>query len=840
MTQFSPKSTPPNDLSTDSSNSRHTRPTNFLGNHRSLSPGAYASTNPSKLNAAVQPMSGQPPAQQKRKSFLHQKFLDLPIKSKQLLALLTVEMISVIGLVGVGAFLIVVSGRNQLTNQAKSELVVTDINYNIKVNQMALGFRGQADNAAIIAATKAAANREPLASGLKTQVQQILQNEIKARNIEYATLVDKNLKIIVGANADRIGETFDPNDLVSQVLSNPQQVKSTEIVSWAELQKESPPLPKEFSNQDALVRYTITPVKDPDTEAVIGALVSGDIVNGKNEIVESTVRAFGGGYSAIYLRQPTGEFTLATALHQGQARNLEQAKPNIAFSDNSLLQEAINAGEQPVTKRVQIEGQTYTMAARTLTNFAGQPVAVLLRGTPEIALDQLIKDSLLLQLIVTILTIAIGILLALIFGQTIAKPLRELQQTTRRFSEGDLRARAEVIATDEVGQLASDFNKMADRIETNIEEIRLQETLLRQEAEIARQARQEAEAARQEAERLAQEQHQQKEELQRRALDLLLEVDPINQGDLTIKVKVTNDEIGTIADSYNTTVENLRKIVAQVQDAANQVAQAASQSAPYVQEISAMASLQAAEIAAMLERVQAMADVTQEVAMNAERAKAVVKQTTQRVKSSDEAMDRTVDGIRAIRVTVAETAKKLKHLGESSQKIFTAVELISAFAEQTKMLALNASIEAALAGEEGRGFAVVADEVRALARQSAEATEEIRQLVASIQAETNEVVAAMESGTEQVVAGTKLVDESRQSLNEITAASHQINQLISAIAQATVLQSQVSETVTQAMKEVSAIADKTSTETHQVSSSFGQLRQIAQKLQESVGRFKMS
>ncbi|EKQ71242.1 methyl-accepting chemotaxis protein [Leptolyngbyaceae cyanobacterium JSC-12] len=832
MTQFSPKSAPSNRSTTDRFSSRYRIPTNLsLGNeHHSSTPGTAPLVNPLKSDANG--LSRLPLPQQSRKSFFRQKFLNLPIRNKQLLALLTVEIISVIGLVGVGAFLIIISGRNQLTNQAKSELVVTDINYNIKVNQMGFGFRGQADNAAIIAAAQAVARRETLASSLKTQVRKILQNEIKARNIEYATLVDKDLKIIANANTDRAGETFNPNDLVSQVLSNPQQIKSNEIISWEEIKKESPPLPKEFSNQDALIRYAVTPVKDPATQVVIGALVSGDIVNRKRAIVESTVRAFGGGYSGVYLRQPSGEFEIVTAL--------DQAQPDVALPDNSLLQEAVNAGVEPVTKRVQIGGQTYTMAARTLNNFAGQPVAVLLRGTPEIALDQLIRDSLLLQLIVTILTITTGILLAFIFGRVISKPLKKLQHTTQQFSQGDLQARAEIIATDEVGQLAGDFNIMADRIETSIKEIRRQEALLRQETEIARQARQEAEATRQEAEQLAQEQRQQKEELQQHALDLLLAVERISQGDLTVKATVTNDEIGTIADSYNATVEKLRKIVVQVQDAANQVAETANQNAPYIQAISADASLQAAEIAIMLEQVQAMADVTQEVAMNAERAKVVVHQTTQTVESSDAAMDRTVDGIHAIRVTVAETAKKVKHLGESSQKIFTVVELISAFAEQTKMLALNASIEAALAGEEGRSFAVVADEVRALARQSAEATEEIRKLVANIQAETNEVVVAMESGTEQVVAGTKLVDESRRSLNDITAASHQIDQLISAIAQATVMQAQVSETVTQTMQEVSAIANKTSLETSQVSSSFEQLRQIAQKLQTSIGQFKMS
>jgi methyl-accepting chemotaxis protein PixJ len=343
-----------------------------------------------------------------------------------------------------------------------------------------------------------------------------------------------------------------------------------------------------------------------------------------------------------------------------------------------------------------------------------------------------------------------------------------------------------------------------------------------------------------ETEQLAEEQRELKEGLQKRALQLLQEVDPISKGDLTIRARVTADEIGTIADSYNATVSNLRKIVLQVQQAATQVAETTSSNEASVQSLSAEALQQAEQIAQALERAQEMAQSVRVIAANAEQAEAAVKQAAQTVEEGDQAMNRTVDGILAIRETVAETAKKVKHLGESSQKISTVVNLISTFAAQTNLLALNASIEAARAGEEGRGFAVVADEVRSLARQSAEATSEIEKLVAAIQAETNEVVAAMEAGTEQVVMGTKLVDETRQSLNKITATSAQINQLVEAIAQATVVQSQASEAVTQTMTNVAHIADKTSKEASVVSSSFEQLLTVAQALQEDIRRFKIS
>ena len=344
-----------------------------------------------------------------------------------------------------------------------------------------------------------------------------------------------------------------------------------------------------------------------------------------------------------------------------------------------------------------------------------------------------------------------------------------------------------------------------------------------------------------ETQRLAeQKERQARENLQRRALELLMEVDPVSRGDLTVQVKVREDEIGTIGDSYNTTIESLRKLVAQVQTAATKVSYTTSDKDISIKELSTDALTQTQEINNALARIQGITNSIQSVANNAKFAEAAVLRAAQTVKAGDDAMNQTVEGFQEIRNTVAETAKKVKRLGESSQKISKVVNVISNFADQTNLLALNASIEAAHAGEEGRGFAVVADEVRSLARQSAEATAEIEALVAEIQAETNEVVAAMESGTEQVVTGTKLVDRTRNSLIEIADVSQEIDRLVGEIATATIEQSQNSEVVTQAMIQVAAISDKTATEAGEVSASFKDLLIVAQELQNSVAKFKVS
>ncbi|NER81025.1 MAG: GAF domain-containing protein [Leptolyngbya sp. SIO1D8] len=343
-----------------------------------------------------------------------------------------------------------------------------------------------------------------------------------------------------------------------------------------------------------------------------------------------------------------------------------------------------------------------------------------------------------------------------------------------------------------------------------------------------------------ETEALAEEQRQIKEGLQRSALQLLMDVDPVSRGDLTVRAKVTEDEVGTIADSYNATITNLRKIVSQVKVAVEQVSTTTNANDESIRRLSTSALEQANEITVALDQTQEMAESVRQVAANAKDAERAVEQASQTVQEGDEAMNRTVDGIMAIRETVAETAKKVKRLGESSQKISNVVNLISGFAAQTNMLALNASIEASRAGEGGKGFAVVAEEVRELARQSAEATTEIEKLVAGIQTETNEVVLAMEEGTQQVVDGTKLVDETRQSLNRITTASEQISTIVDAITQATTLQSKASEDVTVSMTSVAEIANQNSEEANRVSSSFEELNTVAKALQEEVDRFKLS
>jgi methyl-accepting chemotaxis protein PixJ len=338
----------------------------------------------------------------------------------------------------------------------------------------------------------------------------------------------------------------------------------------------------------------------------------------------------------------------------------------------------------------------------------------------------------------------------------------------------------------------------------------------------------------------AQREKEAKEQLQQRAIQLLQNIQPTLKGDLTVRLPISTDEVGTIADAYNNTIQSLRKILVQVQDATAKVAQTSGASSISIEELSEQAQNQFRELTSALNQVESMASSIQAVAKNATLVEVAVQQANQIVRQGDTAMNRTVDEIISIRETVAKTGKKIKRLSESSQKISKAVNLIGNLATQTNLLALNAAIEATRAGEYGKGFAVVADEVRSLARQSAAATTEIEQLVQGIQAETGEVVTEMETGIQQVVIGTNLVNETRQSLNEIVTATAQIQQLVEGITQATQLETEQSKSVTETMTKVAAIASQTSDHSLQISNSFKELLTMAEELQASVGRFKVS
>ena len=340
-------------------------------------------------------------------------------------------------------------------------------------------------------------------------------------------------------------------------------------------------------------------------------------------------------------------------------------------------------------------------------------------------------------------------------------------------------------------------------------------------------------------ERAAKEQAEQNERNQQAILRLLDEMGSLADGDLTVEATVTEDITGTIADSFNFAIEELRKLVATVNDTALMVDTATKQTENTAAHLARAADNQAKEINAATESIVSMAASIEEVSGNAERSSDVARHSVEVAHKGGEAVRRTIDGMNAIRETIQETSKRIKRLGESSQEIGNIVELINDIAEQTNILALNASIQASMAGEAGRGFAVVADEVQRLAERSTNATKQIEVLVRTIQADTNEAVVSMERSTTDVVGGALLAENAGAALDEIEQVSNQIASLVQNISSSARQQAGSAADVTRRTTRLREIGDQTGKATSATAASISKLSELATQLRKTVEGFAL-
>lgn len=323
-------------------------------------------------------------------------------------------------------------------------------------------------------------------------------------------------------------------------------------------------------------------------------------------------------------------------------------------------------------------------------------------------------------------------------------------------------------------------------------------------------------------------------------LRLLDEMGDLADGDLTVNAQVTESITGAIADSINYTIDSLRHLVTEINNASRQVSQATGQAQSTSASLLSAAEQQSTQIIETTDAVSNMTRSILQVSSNAGEASDVAQRSLQAATQGSLAVQNTISGMNEIRSQIQETSKRIKRLGESSQEISEIVELISDITEQTNILALNAAIQAASAGEAGRGFTVVAEEVQRLAERSSEATKQISAIVKTIQTDTNSAVMAMERSTEGVVEGARLSDAAGQALTEIETVSNDLARLIRSISSATVAQTEVAAVVTRNMQQIQNITSQTTEGTKLTAESVGQLNRLAEELRDSVAGFKLA
>lgn len=523
--------------------------------------------------------------------------------------------------------------------------------------------------------------------------------------------------------------------------------------------------------------------------------IAGDMTGGSSRFVKPTVEVDPGwmGWFSnaplkrkqIYLAIATGVTSAIAVLIVGGVMGMmgPKAAPTPATVNKS-------ATKAPTAKKT--DTKTQASGTQTAKTSDGPPLFLIALGSG-------------------LLTGAGAWLLSQLLIRQIKETIDDLQNQFDAIYEGNFNVRAKVLSEDELGQLAQRFNYISQVILTATTEAQERATA--------------TEKAR--------------EKLQRQVIRLLDDVEGASRGDLTVQAEVTADELGAVADAFNLTIQNLCEIVQQVKRAAKQVNKNSTDSEAFARNNSSDALRMAEELAVTLNSVQLMTESIQRVAENAHEAEEVAHTSSVTALKGGEAVERTVGGILQIRETVSETARKVKRLAEASQEISKIVAVISQIASRTNLLALNASIQAARAGEAGRGFAIVADEVRQLADRSAKSLKEIEQIVLQIQSETGSVMTAMEEGIQQVIDVTDKSEQSKRALEDIIEVSNRINTLVRSISGDTVRQQENSGAVAQVMQSIELIAQETSQESQRVAGSLQTLVSISRDLLTSVERFRV-
>lgn len=408
--------------------------------------------------------------------------------------------------------------------------------------------------------------------------------------------------------------------------------------------------------------------------------------------------------------------------------------------------------------------------------------------------------QLLLGLILLPLAVGAGWLLS----RPVLSQVREVNETVEKIRQGDDKARVITQSRDEFGAMSNGINAMLDEI-----------TKLAQ--------------SREEREQMNQSIHR-----------LVEETTNLAQGDLTVRAEVRGDMTGAIADAFNHMTGELRQIISKVQEVTQQVGSSADQTQAVTERLAEDGEAQAKQILNAREAIEEMAAAIRKISEAAAQSKQVADRSLHTAQQGAVSVQATINGMGSLREQVQETSKRIKRLGENSQEIGEIVQLIGDITYRTSVLALNASIQAARAGEAGRGFAVVAEEVERLAKRSTDAARRIVDLVKTIQAGANEAIAAMEESTREVVEGSRLADQAGKALAEIEDVSLRQSELIDSISTASEQQVNRSQLVSRSMVEISESTQQTAASIKQSAASVNQLAALAYELRSSVASFKLS
>ncbi len=443
-------------------------------------------------------------------------------------------------------------------------------------------------------------------------------------------------------------------------------------------------------------------------------------------------------------------------------------------------------------------------------------------STEDLAADK--RATVLLALLITFIFVAGVVGVVFFLANSITKPVVKLGALAHAVAHGDLSGQVEVTSKDEIGDLARDVNSMVENIRTLVDEVKQKSAAAEQAAE---QANKTTKAV------------QEQEQYYSHSIEMMLtHMDKFANGDLTVSMRAEKDDaIGKLFEGFTVAVEKIHTMLTQVTEAVSATASASSQISASAEEMAAGAQEQTHQASEVATAVDEMTKTIIDTTKNASTAAELSRMYGENARDGGKIVVETISGMNRIQEVVRKSADTVKELGKSSDQIGEIIQVIDDIADQTNLLALNAAIEAARAGEQGRGFAVVADEVRKLAERTTKATKEIAKMIKQIQKDTAGAVLSMQLGTQEVEQGREMAEKSGQSLKLIIEGAEKVVDVITSVAAASEEQSVTAEHISKNIEAITNVTQESAGGTQQIARAAEDLNRLTQNLQEMLGQF---
>ncbi|MCS6808645.1 MAG: methyl-accepting chemotaxis protein [Bacteroidota bacterium] len=515
-------------------------------------------------------------------------------------------------------------------------------------------------------------------------------------------------------------------------------------------------------------------------------------------------------------------------------KHLGTYKPDRVEKNTSLINNALSSGND-------------TFVAGTLTVFiftikveqTGTSVGHLIVGMNRASLEENVRNNRATAALTVLVVFVLGSIVVIVYGTRMLRPITALKDAAQKVAAGDTTTRIQIRTNDEIGILADSFNMMVANIERYINDFQAQ--------------RLEAYLAAQEAEKAKHHVQQQQDRLITSVRSILTVMEEFAQGNLTAQLHLQQfssdttasdddnvDAFVQLAQGFNDAVQNIRHLVMQVVEAVNATVQASENIAQRSRHVARDMHEQTRQIQSITEAAEGITAIINDSTRKAAQAAHESSQAKHDAQSGGDIVAETIRGMNTIAEVVTQSSNTVQELGRSSEQIGEIVRVIEEIADQTNLLALNAAIEAARAGEQGRGFAVVADEVRKLAERTTKATKEIAQTIQKIQQNTVHAVQAMQSGTKEVEHGKQAVSRAAEALERIIHRTGAVADIIAQLASASQRQSVMSEDIVANIGHINTVTEQTAQATAGIEQTAGNLRNMIEDLQRLVGQFRIS